>query len=52
VKGETAKLYVNGARQPTMIVNDLKLGASKGKLGLWVGPRSVAHFSSLRVTPA
>jgi len=52
VKGETAKLYVNGARQPTLIVNDLKLGASKGKLGLWVGPRSVAHFANLRVTPA
>ena len=52
LKGEKARFYVNGARQPTLIVNDLKLGASRGKIGLWVGPRSVAHFSNLRVTPA
>src|SRR5262249_22656562 len=30
VEGTKARLYVNGAAQPCLIVNDLKLGASKG----------------------
>ncbi len=50
VKGTTARLFVNGAAQPTLIVNDLKLGTSSGALGLWIGPGTVAHFTSLRVT--
>lgn len=50
VRGTTARLYVHGASQPTLIVNDLKLGESSGAIGLWVGPGTVAHFSNLRVT--
>ena len=50
VRGRKARLYVNGAEQPTLIVNDLKHGVSKGGIALWVGPGTVAHFSNLRVT--
>jgi len=50
VRGEQARLYVHGAAQPTLLVNDLKLGGAKGAVGLWVGPGTVAHFSNLRLT--
>jgi hypothetical protein len=51
VKGETARLYVHGGAQPTLIVNDLKHGAgSRGAIGLWIGPGTEAHFTNLRVT--
>ena len=51
VQGDKARLYVNGAAQPTLIVNDLKHGRSKGAIGLWIGPGVVAHFANLTVTP-
>lgn len=50
VKGETARLYLNGATQPTLIVNDLKHAVSSGTLALWVDIDSVSHFANLRVT--
>jgi hypothetical protein len=49
VHGESARLYVNGAAQPTLIVNDLKHGLSRGTIALWIGPGTVAHFANLRV---
>lgn len=53
VKGDKAQLYVNGAAQPTLIVNDLKGGADRrGAVALWIGPGTIAHFSGLTVTPA
>jgi hypothetical protein len=51
VHGDKARLYVNGAAQPTLIVNDLKHGRSKGAIGLWIGPGVVAHFANVSVTP-
>ncbi|MGE8525442.1 hypothetical protein [Chryseobacterium rhizosphaerae] len=51
VKDETAKLYVNGASQPTLIVNDLKQGKNlRGSIGLWVGPGTLGHFTDLTIT--
>jgi hypothetical protein len=47
VSGATAKLYVNGASQPCLIVNDLKLGKTHGKVGLWIGVDTDAYFSSV-----
>ncbi|MEQ8878599.1 MAG: DUF1080 domain-containing protein [Cyclobacteriaceae bacterium] len=50
VSGDKAKLYVNGVEQPTLIVNDLKLGAdNSGKIGLWVGPGTEAYFANLEI---
>ncbi len=50
VHGTNARLYVNGAQQPALIVNDLKHGLSRGAVALWIGPGTVAHFANLRVT--
>jgi hypothetical protein len=51
VRGTTARLYVHGAAQPVLLVNDLKLGETKGAIALWIGPGTLAHFSNLRLTP-
>jgi len=51
VRDETAKLYVNGAAQPTLIVNDLKQGKDmRGSIGLWIGPGTLGHFTDVKVT--
>jgi hypothetical protein len=50
VRGDKARLFVHGSEQPTLIVNDLKHGVSKGSIALWVGPGTVAHFSNLKIT--
>lgn len=52
VEGVTAKLYVHGAAQPCLIVNDLKLGAVSGDVLLWIGPGTEGYFANLKVTPA
>jgi hypothetical protein len=49
VAGTRARLYVNGAREPCLIVNDLKLVPTNGNVALWVGSDTVAHFSNLTV---
>ncbi len=51
VAGSIARLYVNGAAQPVLIVNDLKQPTIKGGIALFVGPGTIAHFSNLRVAP-
>jgi hypothetical protein len=52
VSGTKARLYVNGATQPCLIVNDLKLGEARGKIALWSRVSTDAYFSNLRVGPA
>ena len=50
VKDSMARLYIKGARQPALIVNNLKLGANKsGSVGLWTEIGTVAYFSNLKV---
>jgi hypothetical protein len=50
VSGERASLYVNDAAQPSLVVNDLKLGQARGKVGLWFGPGTIGYFSRMVVT--
>jgi len=50
VRGDTARLYVHGAPQPVLVVNDLKQGKTQGQIALWVGTGTVAHFTNLRIT--
>jgi hypothetical protein len=50
VRGETARLFVHGAEQPTLLVNDLKQGHSEGAIALMIGPGTIARFANLRVT--
>jgi hypothetical protein len=50
VSGVRARLFVNGATQPALIVNDLKRGATTGAIGLWIGAGTEAYFRNLHVT--
>lgn len=50
VAGSRARLYVNGAEQPALVVNDLKQPSVKGAIALWVGVGTIAHFSGLQIT--
>lgn len=52
VSGQAARLFVNGARQPALVVNDLRHGTSRGKVALWARISSEAYFANLRVTTA
>jgi hypothetical protein len=49
VAGTKASLFVNGADQPCLIVNDLKLGETHGQVALWTGSNSEAYFSNLTI---
>ena len=51
VDGRKARLYVNGAEQPCLIVNDLKLDPQSGGVALWVGPGTEGYFANLKITP-
>jgi hypothetical protein len=51
IDGTKARLYVHGAAQPCLIVNDLKLGDSEGAVALWVGPGTEGYFANLKITP-
>ncbi len=48
VSGTKAQLYINGADQPCLIVNDLKLGDSQGQIALWAYGGTDAYFSNLQ----
>jgi hypothetical protein len=52
VHGKEAQLYVGGATQPCLIVNDLKLGESQGGVALWIGPDTEGYFRNVRITPS
>ena len=48
VDGTKARLFVHGAAQPCLIVNDMKLGDSEGAVALWVGPGTEGYFANLK----
>jgi hypothetical protein len=52
VSGSKAQLYVNGAEQPCLVVNDLKLGDIRGQIALWSHSTTDGYFSNLKVSPA
>jgi hypothetical protein len=49
VAGTKARLYVNGASQPCLVVNDLKRGESRGQIALWAHETTEAYFANLSV---
>ena len=52
VEGAKARLFVGDARQPSLIVNDLKLGSdARGGVALWIGTGTEGYFRNVRVTP-
>jgi hypothetical protein len=50
IAGRTARLYVDGAEQPCLIVNDMKLEPKAGGVALWVGPGTEGYFSNLKIS--
>ena len=50
VDGTKARLFVHGAAQPCLIVNDMKLGDSEGAVALWVGPGTEGYFANLKIS--
>jgi len=50
VEGTKARLYVNGASQPCLIVNDIKHGVRPGKVALWAHVETEAYFGSISIT--
>lgn len=52
VEGTKARLFVHGASQPCLIVNDLKLGDSSGGVALWIGPGTEGYFTGLEIKAA
>jgi hypothetical protein len=51
IEGTKARLYVHGASQPCLVVNDLKLGDSSGGVALWIGPGTEGYFTGLKLEP-
>ena len=49
VRGVTMRFYVNGASQPTLLVNDLKMGDAQGAIALWIGVGTEAYFANLHM---
>jgi hypothetical protein len=50
VSGTRASLYVNGAAQPCLIVNDLRLADLQGPIALWSHSTTDGYFSNLKIT--
>jgi hypothetical protein len=49
VAGTTARLYVNGAAQPCLVINDLKHGDRPGRIGLWAHVETDAYFGPISI---
>jgi hypothetical protein len=49
VAGAKARLFVNRAPQPVLIVNDLKTGATEGAIALWSHTTTNGYFANLKV---
>lgn len=49
VAGKTARLFVNGADQPCLVVNDLKRGETGGRIALWSHATTDGYFSNLHI---
>jgi len=52
VKGRTARLYLNGSDEPSLVVNGLKGEDLHGGVALWGYQGEEAYFSNVRITPA
>ena len=49
VKGASARLYVHGSDQPTLLVDDLRHGEVSGGVGLWLHSSTLAHYRNLTI---
>lgn len=51
VEGNKARVFINNAGQPALIVNDLKLGQDGGGVALWATQSTDAWYANLNVHP-
>lgn len=50
VNGQQAKLFLNDNKQPSLVVNDLKMGGdASGAIGLWVDIGTEGFFTDLKI---
>ena len=49
VAGTKARLYLNGATQPCLVINDLKHGDRPGRIALWAHVETDAYFGPVAV---
>lgn len=52
VAGRVARVYVNSATRPSLVVDGLKSGNLHGAIGLWGYAMEESYFSNLKITPA
>jgi hypothetical protein len=53
IQDSSARLFVNDALQPCLVVNDLKLGPNQvGGVGLWIESGTMGYFSGLKIIHA
>jgi len=52
VEGRRARLFVDGASNPALVVDGLKGEDLKGGVGLWGSPDQESYFSNVRITHA
>ncbi|MEQ1587077.1 MAG: hypothetical protein ABL895_14415 [Cyclobacteriaceae bacterium] len=50
VNGTQAKLFLNDHKEPSLVVNDLKLGNQSGGIGLFVDIGTEGYFTNLKIT--
>ncbi|MHC1711379.1 MAG: hypothetical protein AB9872_04425 [Solidesulfovibrio sp.] len=51
VRQDKARLYLNGMKQPSLVVNDLKLGPDQqGGVGFWLESGTIGYFRNLKIT--
>ena len=49
--GRSARLFINGSEQASLVINGLKGEDLQGGIALWGYPGEESYFSNLRVTP-
>ena len=50
VEKQTVRLFIGDAKEPCLVVNDMRLDKETGGIGLWVGMGTIGYFRNLRVT--
>jgi hypothetical protein len=48
VSGSQARVFLDGAAKPSLVVHDMKHGRSKGAIGLSGPPNGLAHFANFQ----
>lgn len=52
IRDQTVQLFLNGSKQPVLVVYDMKHGSlARGSIGCWVDVGTDGFFKDLRITP-